>query len=334
MEAAVRVRNAFHDRGALGRNRLGSPTISIGNLTVGGTGKTPLVIHTARIIARTGAVPVVLTRGYGRPSPRKSILVGPATEFREPARDMGDEAALIRRHIPEAWFGIAKDRFHAGSRIGPSAGTRAFVLDDGFQHRKLHRDLDIVVIDASRPLLSDRMFPRGTLREPVSGLRRCHAVVINGKTGPDADTDRVASEIRALGLTADVFLCEQSIERLVPFEAWARGAHHARLEGPMPPVFLVAALGNPQRFQNDVRKHGARVLGARFFRDHHRLDSDDWEACVRLARGSGARAFVTSEKDAMKISVPPSFPLLVSLQTTRIQGEDAYADLIRRTLEI
>ena len=193
---------------------------------------------------------------------------------------------------------------------------------------------DIVVIDASRPLLSDRMFPRGTLREPVSGLRRCHAVVINGKTGPDADTDRVASEIRALGLTADVFLCEQSIERLVPFEAWARGAHHARLEGPMPPVFLVAALGNPQRFQNDVRKHGARVLGARFFRDHHRLDSDDWEACVRLARGSGARAFVTSEKDAMKISVPPSFPLLVSLQTTRIQGEDAYADLIRRTLEI
>jgi tetraacyldisaccharide 4'-kinase len=158
-EAVVRVRNNLYESSILRHRRLQSPVISIGNITTGGAGKTPLVIFTAKKIKESGFIPAILSRGYGRPDPGIERIISPGDSIKFPARQMGDEPALIRRHVPEAWFGISKNRYTAGGRIAQQAGNPVFILDDGFQHRKLQRDLDIVVIDSSQPLKQIRIYP-------------------------------------------------------------------------------------------------------------------------------------------------------------------------------
>jgi len=148
-------------------------------MTTGGTGKTPLAIYTAKKISELGWTPIILSRGYGRPGSGIERIVSPGEPIKHPVPSMGDEPALIRRHVPEAWFGISTDRYSVGKMIETRAAKAVFILDDGFQHRKLYRDLDLVIIDPIQTLKSNRMLPRGTLREPVSGLRRSHAIILN-----------------------------------------------------------------------------------------------------------------------------------------------------------
>ena len=331
-EAVVRTRNILYEAGVLRRRRLRSPVISIGNITTGGTGKTPLVIFTAKKILEMGFIPAILSRGYGRPDSDISRIVPPEKQVQSPAQELGDEPALIRRCVPEAWFGISKNRFSAGRRIEGSMGRIVFILDDGFQHRKPQRDLDIAVIDSMQPLSSNRLLPAGTLREPLSGLHRCDAVILNGSQESKENVLTIAPEIESLAPQADLFRCDQLIEKLVPFELWEKSESFTPNGTHLPSVFLVTALGNPGRFQRDVLRLGARVSGCRFYRDHYGLKPGDWAECVKAARESGADAILVSEKDAVKISRPPDFPLLVSVQATRFQNEDAFTDLLRRCI--
>jgi len=163
----------------------------------------------------------------GRMRSSETHMLAPGETIPNPALALGDEPALIRRHIPSSWMGVSKDRFNAGSILAKRNPRVVFVLDDGFQHRKLARDLDIVIIDGSRPLLSDRIFPRGTLREPVFALRRCDAVVINGPfKSPDANS--IEAEIRGLQIKAQIFRCNQFVQSLVPFLSWQKTASRAR----------------------------------------------------------------------------------------------------------
>lgn len=331
---SVNIRNSLYDASVLTQRRLNNPVISIGNITAGGTGKTPLVIFTARKFVELGFIPVILSRGYGRSDPGACLIIPPGKHIRSPARELGDEPALIRFHVPEAWFGISKDRFSTGSRIEQTGGRMVFILDDGFQHRKLHRDLDIVVIDSSQPLGSNRLLPGGTLREPLSGLTRCDAVIINNAQDSERTVDSVSSQTLCLQSEAALFHCEQFIEKLIPFASWNKPEKAESYNPSIKSAFLVAALGNPSRFQNDVLKLGIRVSGSRFFKDHYRLRPQQWQDCVHSARETGAEAIITSEKDAVKVSEPPDFPLLVSVQTTRFINEDAFMEILRRcTLE-
>jgi tetraacyldisaccharide 4'-kinase len=331
--AVLRIRNALYDARILKAHRLGSPTISIGNITTGGTGKTPLVIYTARKIMELGLVPVILTRGYGRRASGTTLIVDPGRQLQHTALQMGDEPALIRRHVPQAWFGVSKDRHAAGGRIDPPPDKTVFLLDDGLQHRRLHRDLDIAVIDATQPLVSNHIFPQGTLREPVSGLHRCGAVVVNGAEKPESTGCRTASEIDTMGLEAETFFCEQIIAGLVPLESWMDGRAPDPANPRVRSAFLVAALGNPSRFRKDVENLGIRIAGSRFYRDHRKLEPPDWETCMRAARGAEAEAVIITEKDAIKIESRPGFPIRVAVQVTRMRNEEAYADLLRRCIE-
>ncbi|MEJ2244995.1 MAG: tetraacyldisaccharide 4'-kinase, partial [Acidobacteriota bacterium] len=129
--ASVHIRNSLYDASILPQRRLHNPVISIGNITTGGTGKTPLVIFTAKKFAEMGFIPVILSRGYGRSDPGVSLIIPPGKHIRSPAHELGDEPALIRLHVPEAWFGISKDRFITGSRIERTGGRMVFILDDG-----------------------------------------------------------------------------------------------------------------------------------------------------------------------------------------------------------
>jgi tetraacyldisaccharide 4'-kinase len=328
-EALVRTRNRLYTSSAFPQRRISRPVISIGNITMGGTGKTPLVMHVARTLLMLGFVPAVLSRGYGRVGPGTSHVVPPGKDIPDPASCLGDEPALIRRSIPGVWMGISKNRFTiAGTMENPGA-KMVFILDDGFQHRQFSRDLDIVIIDASQPLKSNRVFPRGALREPVEELRRCHAIVLNGNASPD-DPAVVESELESLRLPALVFHCEQKIEALIPLDSWEKAeAPGTASRSDVRSAYLVAALGNPRRFLLDVQKLGINVHGARFFPDHHRLSREEWHACAKEAHRKNADAILTTEKDAIKISLPPEFPLLVATQSTTISESVEFENLLR-----
>ncbi|NWG13479.1 MAG: tetraacyldisaccharide 4'-kinase [Acidobacteria bacterium] len=324
---AIDARNYLYDRGLLPVRRLRSPVISIGNLTLGGTGKTPLVIHVARLIIRLGKAPVLLSRGYKRRRSTPMTILPPGAAAERPAADLGDEAALVRIHVPEIWLGISPDRYRAGSAIERALSDAVIILDDGFQHRKLKRDLDVVLIDPTQPLADNRIFPRGSLREPVTAVRRCHAVVINGdpaEAGP-AEIRKCIAQLKADGL---IFHCIQQISSLKPLAGRVSGTITPAGEGD--PVFLVAAIGNPQRFRRDVEGLKLEIRGCRFFRDHHELRPQEWEACWREASSRGARYMLTTEKDVVKLDREPGFPLYVAVQSTHVVETELFEDLVRR----
>jgi tetraacyldisaccharide 4'-kinase len=331
-EALVRMRNGLYTSAALPQRRLPQPVISIGNITMGGTGKTPLVIHVARMIERLGFSPVVLSRGYGRAEPNRTHALPPGVCVSSPAETLGDEPALIRRHIPSVWMGISKDRFFAGSAISKQQKRAVFILDDGFQHRKLHRDLDIVLIDRSQPLQTNRVFPRGTLREPLSALSRCDIVIINGMPSGEGP-DLVAGEILRYHENGLVFYCKQTIESLVPFSNWKEEIVDGFHTLPVESAFLAAALGNPARFERDIRQLGINANGTRFFPDHYQLKPNDWKVCAEEARSRRVDAIITTEKDAIKISHPPDFPVLVSVQSTVLFDAEAFEGILKNRIE-
>jgi tetraacyldisaccharide 4'-kinase len=329
-EALVRVRNRWYAASLLSQHRLPAPVISIGNITMGGTGKTPLVIWLAQELLKFGFTPAILTRGYGRKAPNESHILSPGKFSADSALVLGDEPALIRRHVPDAWMGISKKRLLTGREIAKQASRPVFILDDGFQHRRLYRDVDIVVIDRSRPLKANRIFPIGTLREPISELRRCHIILING-TVDNMERDPIAAQIRDLHEKAQIFYCAQSIRTLTPFSSWREGA---TLETCAPhSAYLAAAVGNPERFYRDVRQLGIDVRGTSFFADHYWLKPEDWQVCVENARSKSADAIIITEKDAVKISQPPDFPLQVAVQTTKIFNSNALEQSLKNSIE-
>ena len=322
-ETLLRTRNYLYESGALTVRRLPRPVISIGNITLGGSGKTPLAIHVARLLAQSAATPVLLSRGYGRRARRRCDIVRPDSPVVLPGYDLGDEPALVRRSVPEAWLGVSADRFEAGVQIAAKVANSVFILDDGFQHRKLRRDLDLLVLDSTQALGGNRIFPRGSLREPVEEVRRCHAVLINGTGSGARLLDEAFGRIHPL---ARVFHCEQRIETLVPYPEWLSG--NPAQGSVTAPVFLVAAIGNPYRLKRDVTALGLEICGSRFYRDHFAPGTAEWRTCWEKARSSGARCLLTTEKDAVKIRMDPGVPLVVAVQSTRISESDAFREMI------
>ena len=312
--------------GALGA-ALGS---MVGNLTLGGTGKTPMVLYIARLLRAHGYEPAVLTRGYGRANAGTTRILPPGAHPL-PDADPGDEPAVMLRHLPYAWMGISKDRIRAGQAIAKRAPRPVFILDDGFQHRRLHRDLDLVMVDRSQPLGRNRVFPRGTLREPAPGLERCHAVMLNGPMD-DPGGGLHEEEIRKFAPGAAVFRARQTIDALIPFDAWR--AMEMRPCGSRPRrACLAAAVGNPQRFRRDIELLGIEVPGVRFFRDHYRLQDADWRACAAEARNRGADALIITEKDAVKCGRAPDFPLWVAGQATGVSDAGAFEEMLLRCVQ-
>ena len=249
------------------RRHLPGPVLSVGNITMGGTGKTPLVLYIAQVLTQQGFQPAILTRGYKRAQSNKTRILAPKERVSSAARILGDEPAVMRRHISSAWMGISKNRFRAGSIISQKLRQAVFILDDGFQHHRLYRDMDIVILDRSQALQSNRVFPRGTLREPLSGLHRCHAIVLNGTQGR-----RRRGSVRR----RDCALSPEGIDFLlqpdhrVSGSPCCVGCDGFQCPGTRPhSAYLVAALGNPQRFEQDVRRLGIDVRGAKFFPDHY-----------------------------------------------------------------
>ena len=289
------VRNGLYDKGVFETHDLGAYVISIGNITTGGTGKTPLVSYVAEILAERGETVCILTRGYGRKDSKKRVLVSDgSTIFSNPTNSGDEPFELAQKLLGKAIVIADADRVSAAEWAKRKFGVTAFVLDDGFQHRRAGRDVDIVCVDATNPggytqagsLRSGEVLPAGRLREPITNLKRADVVVITRADLVD-DISNLRSEILDLNPEATIFAATNKIVNL------------AELNGRR--IFAFCGLGNPENFYEQLRREGINVVGTKTFPDHHQYTQKDIEQIELEVRACGAETLVTTAKDDVKL---------------------------------
>ncbi len=309
--AGVRLRTTLYKNGVLGRARLSRPVISVGNLTVGGTGKTPTAVYLAEKLRDRGARPALVSRGYGGAAEGRGGVVSGGGRIYMDARSAGDEPLLMARRLPEVPVLIGRDRHRMGLIALERFGAGAVILDDAFQHLRLERNIDLVLMDARRPLGNGRLFPMGPLREPPSALRRAGAVML---TRCDRAKDLglgAAERLRRILHPRIPILRSSHAPRLVAVvpRGEARGAMSgSRAERDVSGdwisgrrVFLFSGIGENADFRRTVRGMGGRVAGALAFPDHHDYTDPELRAVIRRATDLGAEAILTTEKDHVRI---------------------------------
>ncbi len=295
------VRNSLYDRGTFASHSLGARTISIGNITAGGTGKTPLVALVAEMLAENGEKVCILTRGYGRENSKHRVLVSDSEKVLVDEKTGGDEPVeLAHKLIGKAVVVADADRIAAAEWALEKFGVTAFVLDDGFQHRRVKRDLDIVCIDATDPFGGGEVLPAGGLREPLANLRRADAVVITRSNFAE-DIKNLKFQISNLNPAALVFLSENRIVRLQTLEEFHAKTQSSQSSSKQEQVFVFCALGNPNSFFEQLRRENFDLAGTEPFPDHHFYTQQDIGRLEKLARERKVDSFITTAKDAVKL---------------------------------
>ena len=320
-EVAARGYHALYDRGFRKPVRLPVPVISVGNLVVGGTGKTPVVLALTGCLRDHGLRPAVLTRGYG--GTRTGLLRDGLWAFGETAGpEAGDEPWLLSRRLSGVTIGIDPDRSRAASEILAHEPVDVFVLDDGFQHRRLARDLNVLLLDARSPFGNGRLLPAGPLREPNQTTNRADILLVTGLT----DTGRVPDESqRAILRIAPHRPMLRAYYVLDAFES-LRGEPRPRPGGP---VFLVAGIARPERFHAFLNAQGLETAGHRWFADHHAFTRVEIDEMEREAARLGA-ALVTTAKDAVRLGPHAKADWLIA--SVRMEVEGGWGDLLARYL--
>ncbi|WP_224249533.1 tetraacyldisaccharide 4'-kinase [Hyalangium gracile] len=308
----VRLRGALYDAQVLSGELVeGLRVISVGNLNVGGTGKTPAVLHLAGMLVRAGRKVGILTRGYGRQSTEPLTFTG--TEPLPSVEQAGDEPLLLARRCPEARVLVGADRRELARRARDEFGLEVVLLDDGFQHRRLARDEDVVVVDEAAGFGNGRMLPRGPLREPLSALRRATLFWVRSASAPGPRLPPLPGP--------------QVRTRYEP-TAWVdpSGAQHPPEALTGVPVVAMAGLARPGNFLRTLRQLGAVIQDAALYPDHHRFTASELRDVEARAARHGARV-VTTEKDAVRL--PREFEAwTVRLGVEVLEGED----LLRKAL--
>jgi tetraacyldisaccharide 4'-kinase len=304
---AAALRASAYRRGILATSRLKGAVVSVGNLAVGGSGKTPVVALVARLLVEQGHTVAVLSRGYGGSFGGESLVVCDGTRLLASAREAGDEPVMLARELPGVVVAVGRRRDVVGREVEERFGRCVHVLDDGFQHLRLARDLDILCLDAAD--LRDRPLPAGRLREKTKAAGRAGAVLVGGLSGPDdvryAQAWAFVGPQRTfrLGRQAAGFVCAG-----------------AEIPAPVRP-FLLAAIARPERFRDDVRASSGAVTGEAFFRDHHAFSARELGSIDAAARVAGSDAIVTTAKDAERID-PAALALPLVVYRTRASVDD------------
>jgi tetraacyldisaccharide 4'-kinase len=321
---AMKTRRALYQRGLFHVHKIGVPVISVGNLTTGGTGKTPLVEWIARALAKQQKRVCILTRGYGRQHPGSRVLVSNGSEILSDAREAGDEPLLLAEKLKgEAAVICDADRIASARGAIKNLGAELFILDDGFQHLRMARDYNIVAIDAINPWGNRRLLPAGNLRESPDQLVRADCIVIT-RADDVAQTEALKSEVDRLSKGRPVFLSRMKIAGLRKLTSSA-SANELKSE----PVAAFCGVGNPESFFAQLRRDGYTLRHTRVFPDHHYYTQEEIDALVSESSQRGARALLTTAKDEVKLrSLRCEMACYVFDVAIEIEGESKFLALI------
>ena len=284
---------------------LARPVISIGNVSMGGTGKTPLVADVARALVAAGHRPSILSRGYARPRPLEgAVVVSDGDRVIAPFEIAGDEPLMLARQVPGCAVIVAEDRYLAGSFAERRLHCTAHVLDDGFQHLRLARALDIVIV-AKRDL-TDRVVPLGRLREGPGAIRSADAIVVDRE-------EVIEAAVKDAGARR-VFVMTRRVA-----------------SGGQGPAFAFAGIGRPAAFFESLERAGWVLAGRLAFADHRVYSAADVARIVEAAERAGARTLVTTEKDAVRLERLPSpaLPLVVARLEVQVEPADEFTAMLR-----
>lgn len=317
--AGAALRRGAFSVGLKARHALPVPVISVGNLTAGGTGKTPFTVWLARALLAAGRRPGVLSRGYGARA-EGSLL----------SDEGAVRAALLGPGVPQV---EAPDRVRGGaSLLAAHHEIDVLLLDDGFQHVRLRRDLDVVLLDATDPFGGGHLLPRGMLRERPSALARAGAVVINRAERVTAKTlEGLRARVRALAPDAVLAVARLGPRALLAPDGRERPLSDLRDAK----VHAWAGIGNPEAFAGTLRDLGAKVVGTTFVRDHHRPSDAELSAVAEVASSEGAERIVCTRKDWVKLSGRPGLPpglVAVDVELEVDEGEAALLACVQAAL--
>jgi tetraacyldisaccharide 4'-kinase len=302
--AAVRLRTRAYEKGLLRQKRLDGVVVSVGNLTVGGTGKTPMVLWLAERLLAENKKAGILTRGYrGHTS-----AAGPAS----------DEVRLLQSRLGDrVTFGVGADRYAQGRELA-RRGVEWFILDDGFQHLQLARDVDIVLTDATNPFDGGHLLPAGRLRESRAALARADIIVITRSNHAPAVEAIVRRESNA-----PIFYARTQLDFIRSFTDGQMGGEVTAAQ--LGKAFAFCGLGNPDAFFSDLRDWGVEVVGSRAFRDHHKHTQKDDDTIAREARAAGTSTVICTEKDLPNLwSIHHQLPIFYCSISMRIDRPEEF----------
>jgi len=324
----TRLRTLLYDWGWFAQGRLPVPVLSVGNLTLGGTGKTPLVILLADWLLAEGKRVAILSRGYRRTSTAQYLLVSNGRGLLVGPHEAGDEPFLMAQRCPKAVIAVGADRYELGDWVLSRFPIDCLVLDDGFQHRGLYRDIDLLLIDATDAEGLAALVPAGRLREPLRAVARATAIVVTRADVP-AQVTEVCRRLKArLGFMPDpiqaVFRPESLVSVLTGASkplSWSKGKT----------ALLCSGVGHAGSFRSLVERIEIRIVDEVTYADHHVYTSQDVESLNARAAERRAELVVTTEKDACKLAAllqPTESWWAIRLSTDVIAGEDRLRRLV------
>ena len=322
----VKARNAFYRRGILRTRQVGVPVVSVGNLTSGGTGKTPLVEWTARELASLGRKVCVLTRGYGRTDSGRQVVASNGQEILADVTQTGDEAFMLAEKLSgQAAVICNADRVSAAAWAIENLESDVFVLDDAFQHQQIARNLNILVVDATNPWGIRRSLPAGILREPIKELSRADCVII---TRADLENSgSLQEEIERLHPGMPVLL-----SRMRPTQLREVGTNSPLTDSKeikALPTGAFCGIGNSESFFQMLQREGYSLAYQHSFRDHHNFTQADVDLIVREAQSEGAQALLTTAKDAAKLR---SLNIALPCYAVEIEIEVEHNEVLRELI--
>jgi tetraacyldisaccharide 4'-kinase len=326
---AVALRGSLFDAGWLAVRRAAVPVVSVGNITAGGSGKSPMTAWIAERLARAGRRPAVISRGYGGSHRGPATVVssgdGPVVD----AGIGGDEPVMLASRLPGVPVIVARRRIDGAQVAVERFGARCLVLDDGFQHRALARDLDLVMVDAMEPFGSGRLLPAGALREPLSALRRATALIAHAPDGVAEPAGATAIREAAARYCPGAPVLRSWLRATAVIDPTSgTGAPIDAMEGMK--MVCMAAIAHPGRFFDTARRCGTNVVGEFPFADHHPFTGADLDRIARTAREAAA-GILTTEKDLARLG-PEGARRLPGLRALRMEMVVREEDVLDRLL--
>lgn len=319
-ERLARARRRAFDTHPERRRRLARPVISIGNLVVGGSGKTPIAAHVAALLADAGEKPAILSRGYKRErADERVVVVSDGVRLQADLARAGDEPLMLARMLIDHGVGVfvAPRRFQAGEIAEQRYGATVHLLDDGFQHHALARDIDLLVVAPHDLEGGATLLPIGRLREPVDVARRADALLVTHATLPEA---RALAARWGVGKAFAVTRSSGSVPRLVePYGLAPRVPRSA-------PVVALAGIAQPERFFDELQLDGWQLVDRLAFRDHHAFSDADVDRIARRVRDTRAELVLTTEKDVMRLLRKRPLPFAVAWvpQSAHVEPADEF----------